>query len=130
MLVSATPFWIMSSKNSGFIFQPFVKQYEPVIIPPFLEDFSCQFCKDASHAPFSKGIMHAFAPFIIHHLDPHNEDPKASFHTPELDAPDPCKLLLSRLRTRKQNSLQEPNGYVGLGVVGTHNIIALEGQFE
>ena len=54
-LVSAMPFWDKVIRgNSGFTFQIFVKQYEPVIFPPFLEVFPFQFCTDASHAPFLK----------------------------------------------------------------------------
>ena len=40
VLVSATPFWDKVIRgNSGFTFQTFVKQYEVVIFPPFLEVF-------------------------------------------------------------------------------------------
>ena len=46
--------------NSGFNFQTFVKQYESVIFPPFLEVYPFQFCKDASHAPFLKGIIPSY----------------------------------------------------------------------
>ena len=55
VLVSATPFWDkVIRRNSGFTFQNFVKQYESVIFPPFLEVFPFQSCKNASHAPFLK----------------------------------------------------------------------------
>ena len=55
VLVSATPFWDKVIRgNSGFTFQTFVKQYESVIFPPFLEVFPFQFCKDA---PFLKGMI-------------------------------------------------------------------------
>ena len=61
VLVSATPFWDKVIRgNSGFTFQTFVKKYESVIFSPFLKVFPFQFCKDASHVPFLKGIIPSY----------------------------------------------------------------------
>ena len=35
-------------KNSGLIFQTFIKHYEPVILPPYPEGFQFQLCKNTS----------------------------------------------------------------------------------
>ena len=42
VLVSATPMFLdkVISRNSGFFFQTVVKQYEPVILSPFLQGFN------------------------------------------------------------------------------------------
>ena len=54
----------------------------------------------------SQTYLHAFAHFLIHHLSHYNEDPKLSFHTQGLVAPDIfffCKLLLLHLGGKNTN---------------------------
>ena len=100
--------------RAGFTFQTFVKQYEPVIVPPFLKGFPFQLSKNASHAgiiPIYKLAAH-FATFLIHHLDPNNEDP--SFHTPELDVPDPYSLHFSCLVGKKTKFASRTHGFCWL----------------
>ena len=44
-------------RNSGFTFQTFMKQYEPVTLPPSLEGFPFQMYNNTSHATFFEGII-------------------------------------------------------------------------
>ena len=57
-------FWGIRSicRNACFTFQTVVQYNECIIFHPFLEDFSFQFFKDASHTPSSTAIISLHKP--------------------------------------------------------------------